>query len=133
MDCFENTVNCSVNFYESLKKIIKGNVRSIQKLNGRKIYYNSNSAEKNKRNYGDRLRCYTEEQFRKSCSCLTGQKDIISAKNKQVLLLTVVVILVVLFVLLIFYLIQEGFFEKTFGKMSKFMSSRLFLPRQGKK
>ena len=74
-----------------------------------------------------------EEQFRKSCSCLTGQKDIISAKNKQVLLLTVVVILVVLFVLLIFYLIQEGFFEKTFGKMSKFMSSRLFLPRQGKK
>jgi carbonic anhydrase len=130
---FDNTVNCSVNFYEKLKNIIKGNVRSLQKLNSRKIYYNTNSAEKNGRNYGNRLRCYTEEQFRKSCSCLTGQKDIVSAKNKQVLLLTIVVILVVLFVLLIFYLIQEGFFKKTFGYFTNFMSSKLFLPRVGNK
>jgi carbonic anhydrase len=130
---FDNTVNCSLNFYDNLKKIIKGNVRSIQRLNSRKIYYNSNVAEKNSRNYGNRLRCYTEEQFRKSCSCLTGQKDIVTAKNKQALLIIIVIILVVSFVLLIFYLIQEGFFKQSFGEFCKFMSSKLFLPSNGKK
>lgn len=129
---FDNTANCNINFFEKLKKIIKGNVRSIQKLNSRKIYYNSNTAEKNSRNYGSKLRCYTEKQFRKSCSCLTGQKDIVSAKNKQVMLLTIVVILIVLFVLLIFYLIQEGFFKKACGNISNLLSSKLFIPRKGK-
>ena len=130
---FDNTVNCNVNFFEKLKKIIKGNVRSIQKLNSRKIYYNSNTAEKNSRNYGSKLRCYTEEQFRKSCSCLTGQKDIVSAKNKQVLLLTIVVILIILFVLLILYLVQEGFLSKVLAKCSNMLSTKLFIPKQAKK
>jgi carbonic anhydrase len=114
---FENTINCSSKFYDKLKPIIKGNIRSIQKRNGRKIFYNPNTGDKNKRNYGDRLRCYTDEQFRKACSCLSGKNDIIDAKNRQALLLIVVVILVTLFVLLILYLIQEDFIGKSLSKM----------------
>ena len=45
---FENTVNCSTKFYDAIKPIIQGNPRSIQKLNGRRIFFNPNNADKNK-------------------------------------------------------------------------------------
>ncbi|MDA7573862.1 hypothetical protein N8751_01115, partial [bacterium] len=78
-------------------------------------------------NYGDRLRCYTDQEFRKACSCLSGQKDIVESKNKQALLLIIVVILVTLFVLLILYLIQENFIGKS---LSNIFKTPLFLPQK---
>ena len=115
---FENTINCSEKFYNLLKPLVDNNIRSIQRLNGRKIYYNSNNSSKNNRNFGNKLRCYTEKQFHNACSNLHRDTDLIAAKNKQALLLTIVIILIVLMILLILYLIQEGFFEKIFKKLN---------------
>ena len=126
---FENTINCSTKFFDAIKPILQNNPRQIQKDNGRKIFYNTNTNDKNKRNYGDRLRCYTDQEFRKACSCLSGQKDIVEAKNKQALLLMAVVILVTLFVLLVLYLIQENFIGKSLSNVFK---TPLFLPTKAK-
>ena len=120
---FENTSNVNTLFYDAIKPIIYSNARKLKPLNGRVIYYNSNVAEKNGRNYGDRLRCYTEKEFRSACSCLSGDKELLSVKNKQVLMITIIFILIVLFILLILYLIQENFFGKTLEKFSGLLSS----------
>ena len=124
----QNSINF-MKFFDAIKPILQNNPRQIQKDNGRKIFYNTNTNDKNKRNYGDRLRCYTDQEFRKACSCLSGQKDIVEAKNKQALLLMAVVILVTLFVLLVLYLIQENFIGKSLSNVFK---TPLFLPTKAK-
>ena len=126
----DSASNCSTNFYTSIKKILSSNARSIQRLNGRKIYYNVNSADKNKRNYGDKLRCYTEKQFRKSCSSIVGNKDIMSQKYKNTLLVTIACCVFVSTVLFILWLVQQDFFSSTAGKVKKILGGRVFLPKK---
>jgi len=125
----DSSINCSNNFYFKLKNIIPKNARDIQKLNNRKIYYNPNTADKNNRNYGSKLRCYNDKQFRKACSKLTSQKDIIDSRNKQVLLLTITVCIFVTMILFILWLIQQDFFSKTADNIKKFLSTKIFLPK----
>tara|TARA_B100000925_G_C22008356_1_gene474783 strand:+ start:3417 stop:4328 length:912 start_codon:yes stop_codon:yes gene_type:complete len=126
----DSSVNCSTNFYDIIKKILPQNARSIQKLNGRKVYYNSNTADKNKRNYGDKMRCYDDKQFRKSCAKLTSQKDIISAQNKNVMLITITACIFITMVLFILWLIQQDFFSKTTEKVKSFLNAKVFIPKK---
>ena len=123
----EGTNNVPTNFYDNLRKVVSNNARPIQKLNKRKILYNPNNSDKNKRNYGDKLRCYTDEQFRKACSCLSGHKDISASRNQQIKFITIIVVIIIIFVLLILYLIQENFFSKFLDSFKSMISGDLSL------
>jgi len=123
----ESTSNVPTRFYDSLRQIISNNTRPIQNLNNRKIFYNPNNTDKNKRNYGDKLRCYTDEQFRKACSCMSGHKEIASSRQEQIKFITIIVSILILFVLLILYLIQENFFSKFLDTFKNLLTSNLFL------
>jgi len=124
---FEGTNNVTTKFYDNLRKLISNNARPIQKLNKRKILYNPNNSDKNKRNYGDKLRCYTDEQFRKACACLSGHKDISASRNDQIKFITIIMVIIILFILLILYLIQENFFSKFLESFKTLMTGNLSL------
>lgn len=125
----DNPSNCSNRFYNNLKRVINSKPRPIQDLYGRKIYYNPNSNSKNSRNYGDKIRCYSEKEFRKSCAKLTSRKDIITAKHKYIMEMLKTGSLVALVLLFIFYLIQADFFNKTGSKVKRFMNTQIFLEK----
>ena len=125
----DNPINCTNGFYDSLKKYLSSDKRSVQRLNGRKIYYNMNTNNKNNRNYGDKFRCYTEKEFRKSCSKLTNDKDIISAQHQHLLKIAQTVALIMLLILFILWLVQQDFFSKTADKIKKFMGTKIFLKK----
>ncbi len=127
---FDTATNCSTNFYDKIKKATPQNARSIQKLNGRRVYYNVNTAEKNKRNYGDKLRCYNEKQFRESCAKLTGHSEMIESKNKQTMIAIITGCVVVTMILFILWLVQQDFFSNTAQKVKDFMSTKVFIPKK---
>ena len=108
---FENTINCSIAFHNNLKKRIKNSNRHVQNLNGRKVYYNINTAKKNNRNYGSNFRCYTEKEFNKACSCLNTQTDVIRYKNRLALMGIILAILVIIILLIVLYLRDQGAFS----------------------
>lgn len=104
---FENTVNCSAKFYNTLHNKIGNNTRPLQPLNARKIYYNPNSAKKNNRNYGSNFRCYSEKEFNKACSCLNTQVDTIRYKNRLALMGIILAILVIIILLIVLYVVEK--------------------------
>ena len=110
---FENTINCSTKFFDAIKPILQNNPRQIQKDNGRKIFYNTNTNDKNKRTYGDRLRCYTDQEFRKACSCLTDKKILLRQK-KTGIIINGSCYISNLICSPILYLIQENFIGKSY-------------------
>ena len=112
----ENPSNVTNGFYETLRKYLGRDKRSIKRLNGRKIYYNSNTNPKNNRNYGDKFRCYTEKEFRGACSKLTNNSDILTAQHEHLLKMAQTVTLVVLLILFTLWLVQQDFFSKTASK-----------------
>ena len=122
--------NCSTNFYTNLQRTLSSNARSIQRLNGRKIYYNPNTADKNKRNYGDKLRCYSEKEFRKSCAAIVGNKEIMSQKYKNTIFLTTAGCIFVSTVLFILWLVQQDFFSSTAAKVKNIMAEKIFIPKK---
>ena len=125
----DNPSNCTNGFYDRLRKCVSNDKRSIKALNGRKIYYNVNNNSKNKRNYGDKLRCYTDKEFRKSCAKLTSDKDIIKAHHEHLLKIAQTVALVILLILFILWLIQQDFFSNTAEKIKKFLGTKIFLKK----
>lgn len=126
----ENPVNCSTNFFEKIKKRLTNwdkSVRPIQNSKDIVVNYNPNSNSKNVRNYGDKLRCYTEKEFRQSCAKLTSRKDIVNAKHDYYMKLLTSGSLFVLTLLFLFYLIQNDFFSKTADKIKRFTNKNIFL------
>jgi carbonic anhydrase len=119
----DTAVNCSTNFFDKLKGILGNNARKIQKTNGRQVYYNSNTAQANTRNYGDKLRCYTENEFRESCSKLSANPEIISSKNKQALILLLLVLGIIAFVLAILYFHQQGMLNNIGDRVKNFFEA----------
>ena len=104
---FENTINCSTKFYNTLNNKIGNNTRPLQPLNARKIYYNANNSKKNNRNYGSNFRCYTEKEFNNACSCLNTQVDTIRDKNRLALMGIILAILVIIILLIILYFVEK--------------------------
>ena len=125
----ENPSNVTNGFYETLRKYLGRDKRSIKRLNGRKIYYNSNTNPKNNRNYGDKFRCYTEKEFRGACSKLTNNSDILTAQHEHLLKIAQTVTLVVLLILFTLWLVQQDFFSKTAEKIKKFLGTKIFLKK----
>ena len=123
---FDTAVNCSTNFFDKLKSILGNNARKIQKTNGRQIYYNPNTAQSNIRNYGDKLRCYTDNEFRESCSKLTANPEIVSAKSKQAMIILLIVLGIITFVLAILYFQQQGVLNDFGSKVKDLMTAKSF-------
>ena len=69
----ESPVNMSSKSYKNIKSVIKKNSRKIQKTNGRIVQYNPNNNSDNARNYGSKLRCYTDAELRKTCKCMCNK------------------------------------------------------------
>lgn len=112
---FDNAVNCSNAFFSQLKELYPNNARGLQKLNNRQVFYNSNTAEQNKRNYGDRLRCYTNDELKEQCSKYVNATDIMSKRKKQTLLIIMSVCIVIITIILLGWIYYKGVFGRIFG------------------
>jgi hypothetical protein len=118
---FEEAVNCSENFFDVMKKISKKTARPIQKLNDRAIYYNTNTSSKTNKNYGNKLRCYTEKEFKKTCAKLVGNKDVEKYRAWKTTMISITVVVLVVFTLFILWLIDKGLITNVFTSLhSKF-------------
>lgn len=119
---FDTSVNISNTIYQSIKTVIGKNSRQIQSVNGRTIYYNSNNEAKGNRNYGSKLRCYTDTELRKTCQCMCKDKTQINqfpGINTGLLL----ILLLAVFVIGIGFIIYKmGLFSGIKGKMRDFIS-----------
>lgn len=120
----EDTVNCSEYFYNMIKRRSRGNIRPIQSLNHREVYYNHNTSQKTNRNYGNKLRCYTEKEFRNSCKRLVGDKGVEKTKYWKMVILTVVTIIIVTFVLFILWLIEKGLLKNLKGVLMETLNKQ---------
>jgi carbonic anhydrase len=125
----DQTINCTQDFYNRLIKISHNNARPIQKVNGRNIFYNSNSNKKLNKNYGNRMRCYTDKEFRESCAKLTENKDVKVYNSKRNLIITVTVIIIILFILLLLYLYDKGILSKFIKVINNFLKKKILTPR----
>ena len=123
---FDNSINCSTNFFDKLKIAIPSNARSLQNINGRTIYFNINNNDKNKRNYGDSMRCYEDKEFREQCSKLSNNTEIITAKNKQALIITACICIIIALILFILWLGQQDFFKVMLDKARALLGQKIF-------
>ena len=82
--------NCTDDFYNKLV-IASGTDQNARATQAQKaetvVNYSNNNNPNNTRNYGSKLRCYNETQFRNACSKLTNYKDIVNAKHRQLMLM----------------------------------------------
>ena len=120
----DSAVNIGTTVATNIKNIIGKNSRQLQKTNNRTIYYNPNNDPKNNRNYGSKLRCYTDTELRRKCSCMCkdGQTvDIFPSINKQTLLILFLLLFIALF---IYIAIQIGLFSGLFKKFKEFITMK---------
>lgn len=66
----DNPINVSSSVYKNIRSVIGKNSRKLQKSHNRKVYFNPNLSNKCRRNYGSKLRCFTDEELRQTCSCM---------------------------------------------------------------
>lgn len=98
------SVNISYSVYKAIKDVIGKNSRQIQRRNGRTVYYNSATEPKYQRNYGSKLRCYTDAELRKTCQCMCGEGQKVNnypQLNAGLLLLILVAVLAVSILIII--------------------------------
>lgn len=121
----EEPINCSDIFHKQIKKRSKNNARSIQKLNNRTIYYNSNSLDKSSRNYGNKLRCYTDKEFRKACARISNNSEVVTYKSYSNLAITITVVVIVLFILLILWILEKGLLKNLVPNIKNIVNKKL--------
>lgn len=117
----DSPVNISNTVYTNIKNIIGKNSRQIQRNNNRTIYYNPNNQAKNKRNYGSKLRCYTDVELRSKCKCMCKDNETVNMFpniNTKLLLITFIFLLVFLS---IYIAIQMGLFSGVVGKLKDYI------------
>jgi carbonic anhydrase len=119
---FESPVNCSSQFLDALKAIMPaaGNARATQPLNSRIVSYNKNMTDAGRYNYGDRMRCYNEDEFRSTCAALMGvtpSTDMRVTRDGNVIAVTIMVCAGVIILLLSLWLWQRGTFAFVWNKL----------------
>ncbi len=115
----DSPVNISTSVYNNLKNVLGKNARQIQKTNNRPIYY-----AKNTRNYGSKLRCYTDAELRSKCKCMCQDGESVDTYpnlSKKLLLSICIVLLIILF-LYIGY--QLGLLSGIFRKLSDYIKMK---------
>lgn len=117
----DSAVNISNAVFTNIKNIIGKNSRQIQRNNNRTIYYNPNNEAKNKRNYGSKLRCYTDAELRSKCKCMCKDSQTVNMYpniNTKLLLIAFIFLLVFLFV---YIAVQMGLFSGILGKLRDYI------------
>jgi hypothetical protein len=116
---FDTPVNMGDRTFYNLKKIMGYNSKNVQKLNGRTVYYNSNSGSKSVKNLGNRLRCYTDKELRDACNCIAKKPINISIHRA---IKTALIIIVCTF-LAIVALIGLVIGRKRFGNIMEYLNN----------
>lgn len=127
----DRSVNCKKSFLNNLKQKSKPYKKPLQKLGTRTLNYNANTGAKNRRNYGNRLRCYNEKEFRQSCKRLIGKQDMISSNFKFVMKLMSSASIWVIIILLVLLIIQQQMLSSGSSKVGDFINSNIFLKKPG--
>ena len=122
---YDDPVNCSEKFYNKLRSISKKNTRSIQKLNGRTVYYRDNMSNKANRNYGTQLKCYTTKELRQTCSKLTGNSDVDKHRSQRIFIILIIVVICILLLLFILWIIDRGFLKNYIKDFKTVLNKKL--------
>ena len=120
----DSSVNISRKAYQNIKNIIGKNSRQLQRVHSRTIYYNPNNNPKNNRNYGSKLRCYTDAELRRKCQCMckNGNSNNIYP-NLSVGKLLFLLVLVTIFCM-IYVSYTMGLFDNLFLKLKDYLHSK---------
>jgi carbonic anhydrase len=123
----DTPVNISNAAYLNLKALIGKNSRKLQSINNRGIYFNPNTGAKSAKNYGSKLRCYTDEELRKTCKCMLGEKDNQTFLGIQIKGGWLLLLFLVTFIVLICYIgHHKGIFKGAFGNLMNFLQRDQF-------
>ena len=120
----DTSVNMSNSVYTSIKNIIGKNARQIQRNNNRTVYYNPNNNSKGTRNYGSKLRCYTDAELRNKCKCMCKDGESVDTFpniSKRLLLTLCIILLIILFTYIGF---QMGLLSGLFGKIREYVKMK---------
>jgi carbonic anhydrase len=117
----DTPVNISNSVYSNIKSVIGKNSRRIQKKYSRKIYFNSNISDKCNRNYGSKLKCYTDEEIKQKCSCMCKKGETIAYFPNIGSALLFIILCIVLIVVCLVLCIQFGLFDFTLKKFKNFI------------
>lgn len=109
---FENPVNCSSEFYKKLTSIIGRNIKDINKLNGRTIFYSNYTTNKNKHNQTTGMKCIRDNEFKEKCKIYSNEIRDEENKNKKIIVMLVTTILLILIFYGLMYLYNRGYFNK---------------------
>ncbi len=122
----DSPVNISSTVYNNIKNIIGKNSRQIQKNYNRVVYYNPNTDSKNNRNYGSKLRCYTDTELRTKCNCMCKNgKTITSYQNLNISASTIIIIaIIIVVVVVIYYAIKHKLLHNFFGKIRDYIVNK---------
>jgi carbonic anhydrase len=128
----ENEVVMGSNPFKIITKLINLNAKppKYKKINKRHILYSTNSEKSTNQNYGVGLKCYTDEELRKTCQCMckSNQKiPLIPSLNSPTVL---IMFIITLFILFIIISSNMGFFTPINQSLSELISpSRLVLEK----
>ena len=117
----DSPVNMSSDIYKNIRGITGKNSRQIQKRHNRKVYYNENISEKCSRNYGSKLRCFTDEELKQTCSCMCKDGQTIAIFphiNGSILFVVLCLILIAICLAICF---QKGLFDFSLKKLKNFI------------
>lgn len=118
----DTPVNISNAAYLNVKALIGKNSRKLQSINNRGIYFNPNTGAKNSKNYGSKLRCYTDEELRKTCKCMLGVKDSDNFLGINIKGGLILVLFLTTFIILVVYIgYTSGVFSGAFEKIMNFI------------
>ena len=117
----DTPINISTSVYKNIKSVIGKNSRRIQKRNNRTIYFNSNISSKCNRNYGNKLRCFTDDELREKCSCMCKEGQSVSFFPNVGGTILFVLLCIVLVVLCLILCMKLGVFDFTLKKFKDFI------------
>ena len=71
------------------------------------------------------LRVYGREELVKTCSKLTGNKDINKVNSQRIFIILIIIIILILFLLFILWLIDRGFLKKYILSFKNILNKKL--------
>lgn len=128
----DSAINMNTDCYTNLKMILGKNIRPIQRTYSRNIYYNPNNAAKNNKNFGSKLKCYTDEQLASRCACLMKNNlwywsplNALSRMGTVAKVLLVLVFLCMPLIFMFFLNAKYGFLNNFLAYLNSMMNKKM--------
>tara|TARA_B110000208_G_C11776714_1_gene432294 strand:+ start:958 stop:1893 length:936 start_codon:yes stop_codon:yes gene_type:complete len=104
---FDNPINCSKTFIDSLRSAITTNSIPVQNRKSTTLVsYNKNNANRNNKNLGSGLKCYTDKELRNAHKCMFD--NAMSGKDQNRITLIAVIAIVSLIIIFLIGLLMKG-------------------------